>query len=147
MPIWTKLCMKAFRYKEMKIWWHNAGHMTKMATMLICGKNPSKIFISGTGRLISTKNWYVALGTPAHHSLFKWWPGVTLINFTARSNLVTYVFYGKKWKQWIFQKVLQPVTWKLVDADNLLRLWRYVSIEGQGHFFTIYFPGFVCFVR
>ena len=23
---------------------------------------------------------------------------------------------------------------------------RYVSIEGQGHFFTIYFPGFVFFV-
>ena len=22
----------------------------------------------------------------------------------------------------------------------------YVSIEGQGHFFTIYFPGFLCFV-
>ena len=22
----------------------------------------------------------------------------------------------------------------------------YVNIEGQGHFFTIYFPGFVCFV-
>ena len=22
----------------------------------------------------------------------------------------------------------------------------YVSIEGQGHFFTIYFPGFVCFM-
>ena len=22
----------------------------------------------------------------------------------------------------------------------------YVSIEGQGHFFTIYFPGLVCFV-
>ena len=22
----------------------------------------------------------------------------------------------------------------------------YVSIEGQGHFFTIYFPGFMCFV-
>ena len=22
----------------------------------------------------------------------------------------------------------------------------YVSIEGQGHYFTIYFPGFVCFV-
>ena len=22
-----------------------------------------------------------------------------------------------------------------------------MSIEGQGHFFTIYFPGFVCFVR
>ena len=22
-----------------------------------------------------------------------------------------------------------------------------MSIEGQGHFFTIYFPGFVCFTR
>ena len=26
------------------------------------------------------------------------------------------------------------------------RQLMYVSIEGQGHFFTIYFPGFVCFV-
>ena len=24
------------------------------------------------------------------------------------------LFYGKKWKQWNFQKLLQPVTWKLV---------------------------------
>ena len=34
---------------------HDAGHMTKMATMPIHGKNPSKIFFSGTGELISTK--------------------------------------------------------------------------------------------
>ena len=27
-----------------------------------------------------------------------------------------------------------------------LSLRRYVSIEGQSHFFTMYFPGFVCFV-
>ena len=51
----TKFCMKAFRYKEMKIFKHDAGHMTKMATMPIYGKNPSKIFFSGTGGLISTK--------------------------------------------------------------------------------------------
>ena len=25
-------------------------------------------------------------------------------------------------------------------------LFRNVSIDSQGHFFTIYFPGFVCFV-
>ena len=30
--------MKAFRYKEIKIWWHDAGHMTKMAAMRIYGK-------------------------------------------------------------------------------------------------------------
>ena len=41
-PLWTKFCMKAFRYKEMKIWWHDAGHMAKMAAMPIYGKNPSK---------------------------------------------------------------------------------------------------------
>ena len=39
-PIWPKLCMKAFRYMKMKIWWHDAGHMTKMATTPIYGKNP-----------------------------------------------------------------------------------------------------------
>ena len=47
--------MKAFKYKEMKIWWHGAGHMTKMAAMPIYGKNPLKIFFFGTSRPISTK--------------------------------------------------------------------------------------------
>ena len=39
----------------MKIYWHDAGHMTKMAAMPIYGKNPSKIFFSRTGGPISTK--------------------------------------------------------------------------------------------
>ena len=47
------------------------------------------------------------------------------------------LFYRKKWKQWIFQKLLKPVTWKLVDTDNYLTSWRYVSIEGQGHYLTL----------
>ena len=41
--------------KEMKIYWHDAGHMIKMAAMPIYGKNPSKIFYSGTGGPISMK--------------------------------------------------------------------------------------------
>ena len=41
--------------REMKIYWHDAGHMTKMAAMPIYGKNPSKIFFSGTGGPISMK--------------------------------------------------------------------------------------------
>ena len=57
----------------MKIYWHDGGHITKMAAMPIYGKNPSKIFFSGTGGLISMKLGYVALVTPAYHSLFKWW--------------------------------------------------------------------------
>ena len=39
----------------MKIYWHDAGHMTKMAAMPINGKNPSKIFFSGTDGQISMK--------------------------------------------------------------------------------------------
>ena len=34
---------------------NNLGHMTKVATMPIYGKNPSKIFFSETNRLISRK--------------------------------------------------------------------------------------------
>ena len=44
--------MKARKYKEMKIYEDNAGHMTKMAAMLICGKNTLKIFFPGTTGLI-----------------------------------------------------------------------------------------------
>ena len=39
----------------MKIYWHDAGHMTKMAAMPIYGKNPPKIFFSRTGEPISMK--------------------------------------------------------------------------------------------
>ena len=47
--------MKAFRYKEIKIYENDAGHMTKMAATPIYGKNPSKIFFSGTAGPISKK--------------------------------------------------------------------------------------------
>ena len=64
---------------------NNPGHMTKMAAMPIYGKNPSKIFFSGTTGPISTKlgmkhrrlkyyNVYI------NHDL-----AVTLTYFTARS--------------------------------------------------------------
>ena len=68
----------------MKIYWHDGGHITKMAAMPIYGKNPSKIFLSGTGGLISTKLGMSVLVTPAHHNLFKWWPWIDLD-----------LFYGK----------------------------------------------------
>ena len=39
----------------MKIYKYDAGHMTKLAAMPIYGKNPSKIFFSGTSGPIFTK--------------------------------------------------------------------------------------------
>ena len=75
--------------------------MVNMAAMPIYGKNHSKIF-----QFDFHETWYVASGTPAHSNDD---PGVTLTYFTARSNLVTRLFYGKMGKQWIFKKLLQPV--------------------------------------
>ena len=43
----------SFQVQGKKIYWHDASHMTKMAA--IYGKNPSKIFFSGTGGSISMK--------------------------------------------------------------------------------------------
>ena len=53
-----------------KVCSRHLGHMTMMTATPIYGKNPSKIFFSRTGRPISIQ-FYVASGTPAHHSLFK----------------------------------------------------------------------------
>ena len=47
--------MLACRYKEMKIYQDNAGHMTKMAAMLIYGKTLLKIVFPGTTGLILMK--------------------------------------------------------------------------------------------
>ena len=45
----------SYQVQGNEIYWHDAGHMTKMAAMPIYGKNPSKIFFSGTGGPISMK--------------------------------------------------------------------------------------------
>ena len=76
--------MKAFKYKVMKNGWHDTGHMTKMAAMPIYGKNPSKNLLLRNRQADFHETWYVALGTPAHHSLFKWRPSSDLD-----------LFYGK----------------------------------------------------
>ena len=110
--------MKAFRYKEMKIWWHDACHMTKMAAMPIYGKYLKNLLLQNR-RADFHETWYVASGTPAHHSLFKWWPSsdLDLIYGTPKFGCLGFSM-GKSENSWFFQKLLQHVTWKLVDADN-----------------------------
>ena len=54
----------------MKICKSDDGHMTKMAAMPIYGKNLKK---SSSPEQVADfqETWYVASGTPAHHSLYK----------------------------------------------------------------------------
>ena len=72
----------------MKIYQHDAGHMTKMAATPIYGKNPSKIF-SGTGGPISTKLCMLHRGLQPIIVCSNDDPGVTLTYFRTRSNFVT----------------------------------------------------------
>ena len=63
----------------------NPGHMTKMVAMPIYGKNPSKIFFSKTGGLISMKlgmkhQWLKHNNVYINHD-----PVMTLTYFTTRS--------------------------------------------------------------
>ena len=52
-----------------KVCINGPGHMTKMATMPIYGKNLKKS--SSPEPADFHKTWYIASGTPAHHSLYK----------------------------------------------------------------------------
>ena len=113
--------MLVFRYIEMKNYWQDAGHMTKMTTMSIYGKKTFKNLVPWSQWNDFDKNWYVESGTSAHHSLFKLWPWVDLEQFSARSNFTTWAFILKMWQWWL----LQLVTWKLVDIHNYMSEWKY----------------------
>ena len=45
-----------------------------------------------------------------------------------------------------FSETIAASDLKVGRCRQLIEIMRVVSIEVQGHFFTIYFPGFVCFV-
>ena len=75
---------------------NNLGHMTKMATMPIYGKNPSNIFFSETNGLISMKlgvkhPWLKYYNVSVNHD-----PLMTLTKFMARSTWVVHAFEWEK---------------------------------------------------
>ena len=91
--------------------------MTNMAAMPIYGKNLQNLPLQNR-RADFHETWYVASGTPAHHSLLKWWPWSDLDLLYGMVKFDNLGFsIGKSENKWIFQKLLQPVTWKLVGAD------------------------------
>ena len=76
----------------MKFYTNELGHMTNMAAMPIYSKNLKKIFFSRTNRPMTLK-------LCMEHGLCKYYqgcsnyhPGLTLTDFTPRSNLVTEAF-------------------------------------------------------
>ena len=89
-----------------KVCSNGPGHITKVTAMPIYGKNLEKIFFSRTVRPMTLKPG------KQHWVLERYWvcsnddPGVTLIYFTARSNLVPYAFVWEKDKTMEFSETV-----------------------------------------
>ena len=89
----------------MKIYSKGPGHMTNMAAMFIYVKNLKKIFFSGTKRPMT-------LIVGMQHRVLKYYqvysndnPGLTLTYLRKGQIWSLKLLYGKKVKQWIFQKL------------------------------------------
>ena len=97
-----------------------------MAPIPIYGKNPLKIFFSGTGRPISTK-----LGTGMYYRGLQPIiicsnddPEVTLTYFTARSNLVTYAFLLEKVKTVDFSETNAACDLKIGRCRQIIEIMK-----------------------
>ena len=101
----------------MEVCSNGPGHMSKMAAMPIYYKNLKKIF-SGTKRLMT-------LNLGMHHRVLEYYqicsnddPGLTLIYFTARSNLVPYAFVWEKGKTMDFSETIFVYDLTLATDDQ-----------------------------
>ena len=81
------------------------GHMTKMATMPIYGKNLKNLLLRNQ-KADDLESWYASSGARVLTNCSNDDPGLTLTYFTARSNFVPNAFVREKVKQWIFQELL-----------------------------------------
>ena len=103
---WSQiLCGASIRWGT-KVWSNGLGHMTKMATMPIYGKNLKK-YLFWNQKADDLTSWHAALGTRVLSSLFKWWPWDDLDLFYGKVKFGPLCFcMGKKVKQWIFSEIV-----------------------------------------
>ena len=92
------------------------GHMTKMATMPIYGKNLKNLLRNQKAH--DLESWYASLGARVLPSLLNWWHWVDLIYFTARSNLVPYALVWEKGKTMDFSETIVVYDLKLATDDR-----------------------------
>ena len=80
----------------MKIYTNELGHMTNMAAMPIYGKNFTKTFFTRTNRPMTLKLCMKYWLCKYYQDCSNYYPGLTLTDFTPRSNLVNRPLYRKK---------------------------------------------------
>ena len=112
--------------------------MTKMAAMLINGKNPLEIFFSRTGRPISTKLGMVALGLQPIIVYSNDDPRVTLTYFTAWSNLVILAFLWGKSENSGFAETIATCDLKVGRCRQLIEIMKVCEYSRSRPFFLPY---------
>ena len=102
--------------KGMKIYTNEMGHMTNLAAMPIYGKNIKK---SSSPEPIDRWPWNLVCSivygstTKVIQIMTLGWPWLTLCQGQILSHRL---LYGKKWKLFIFWKLLQPWVSKLLEV-------------------------------
>ena len=116
-PVEAKFHMEPPWDGRTKVCFNGPGHMTKMATVPIYGKNLKQIF-SGTKRPMTLK-----LGM--QHRVLQYYQvcsdddrGLTLTCFTARSNLVPYAFIWGEGKTMDFSETIVVYDLKPATDDR-----------------------------
>ena len=121
----------------MKIYEYDVGHMTKMAVKPIYGKNPSKIFFSGTGGPISTKLGMQHRGLQPITVVSNDNPGLTLTYFTAWSKFVTWAFPWEKVKTVDFPETIAASDLKFGRYRQLIKLMKICEYSRSRSFLTL----------
>ena len=106
------------------------GHMTKMASMPIYGKNPLKIFSSRTTSQMTLKLGRKDKGLKPYTSYINDDPGLTLTYFR-RSDLVPKVFELEKCKPVYLSKTV------VVYEMKIGLIWTPMNVKGQGQSVTL----------
>ena len=131
-PIKAKFYVEPPWVGETKVYSRHLSHMTKMAAMPIFGKNPSKNLLLQNRRADFQETWYVASGTPAHHSLFKWWPWSDPDLFYGKVKFDNLGFsIGKSENCWFF-RAFAACDLKSSEKMNICEYWRSRSFLDLG---------------
>ena len=104
--------------KEMKNCSNGPGHMTKMATMPVYGKNLKKNLLLRNQKADDLEFWYASSGARVLPSMLKWCHWIDHDLLYARSNLVPYAFVWEKGKTMDFSEIIMVCDLKLATDDR-----------------------------
>ena len=79
-----------------------------------CSKLGKNILLLWNQKADDLESWYAASGTRVLPGMFKWWPGLTLTYFMARSSFFSYAFVWEDGKTMDFSEIVVcDLSWQM----------------------------------